>query len=56
MPAGNLSCMRTNKDESQQAELNATLFLTPKVTAPAAACSAHTEASVQEKHSNLLKS
>lgn len=56
MPAGNLSCMRTNKDESQQPELNATLFLSPRVMAPAAACSAYTQASVQEKHSNLLKS
>lgn len=36
MPAGNLSCMRTNKYESQQPELNATPFHTWKVMAPAA--------------------
>lgn len=39
MPAGNLSSMRTNKYESQQPELNATPFHTPKAMALAAACS-----------------
>lgn len=39
MPAGNPSCMRTNKYESQQPELNAIPFHTPKAMALAAACS-----------------
>lgn len=55
MPAGNLSCMRTNKDESQQPELNGTPFHTLKEMASAAACS-YVGTLVQEKHSNLPKS
>lgn len=56
VPTGNMSCMRTNKSESQQPEPRATTFYTLKVMAPAAACSWYVGASVQEKHSNPVNS